>query len=62
MADIPNELDSRHRRPNMGTIELNAPNVDRLVVLNELDGADAELAAKFGYKPVFKRVDISSSI
>ena len=60
MADLPNEPKLRQRKPSVGTIELNVPNADCLVVLDELNKVDAEFAAKFGYKPVFKRVNIAS--
>ncbi|KAI9749071.1 MAG: hypothetical protein M4579_007015 [Chaenotheca gracillima] len=39
-----------------GEVELQRPDGSkRIVKVDELSGADAELAAKFGYKPVFKR-------
>jgi hypothetical protein len=44
----------RHRKKSLVTI--NAPNgQSRVVNLEELSNADAQLAAQFGYKPVFKR-------
>ena len=46
----------RQRRRSSGRVELRAANGQtRVVDLEELTDADAELAAKFGYKPVFKR-------
>ncbi|KAL8873614.1 MAG: hypothetical protein Q9174_000939 [Haloplaca sp. 1 TL-2023] len=48
--------DVRQRKTNVGTVELqNADGQSRTVNLEELTASDAELAAKFGYKPVFKR-------
>ncbi|KAL8714162.1 MAG: hypothetical protein Q9220_001891 [cf. Caloplaca sp. 1 TL-2023] len=48
--------DLRQRKKSVGTVELQGPNGQtRTVNLQELSNADAELAAKFGYKPVFKR-------
>ncbi|KAI4256466.1 MAG: hypothetical protein LQ352_002072 [Teloschistes flavicans] len=48
--------DLRQRKKSVGTVELQGPNGQtRTVNLEELSNADAELAAKFGYKPVFKR-------
>ncbi|KAL8692848.1 MAG: hypothetical protein Q9218_002198 [Villophora microphyllina] len=48
--------DLRQRKKSVGTVELQGPNGQtRTVNLEELTDADAELAAKFGYKPVFKR-------
>lgn len=48
--------DLRRRKKSVGTVELQGPNGQtRTVNLEELTEADAELAAKFGYKPVFRR-------
>ncbi|KAL8719965.1 MAG: hypothetical protein Q9225_003113 [Loekoesia sp. 1 TL-2023] len=57
MAENFNDIeDLRHRKKSVGTVELQGPNGQiRAVNLEELTDADAELAAKFGYKPVFKR-------
>ncbi|KAL8724690.1 MAG: hypothetical protein Q9181_006713 [Wetmoreana brouardii] len=57
MAENFNDIeDLRHRKKSVGTVELQGPNGQtRTVNLEELTDADAELAAKFGYKPVFKR-------
>lgn len=48
MADFDNEAALRHRHRNVN-------NDTRVVNLEELNSDDAELAAKFGYKPVMKR-------
>ncbi|KAL9592590.1 MAG: hypothetical protein Q9179_006562 [Wetmoreana sp. 5 TL-2023] len=57
MAENFNDIeDLRHRKKSVGTVELQGPHGQtRTVNLEELTDADAELAAKFGYKPVFKR-------
>ncbi|KAL9001854.1 MAG: hypothetical protein Q9188_005192 [Gyalolechia gomerana] len=57
MAEKFNDVeDPRHRNKCVGTVELQGPNGQtRAVNLEGLTKADAELAAKFGYKPVFKR-------
>lgn len=57
MAENFNDIENlRHRKKSVGTVELQGPNGQtRIVNLEELTDADAELAAKFGYKPVFKR-------
>ncbi|KAI4144852.1 MAG: hypothetical protein L6R39_004015 [Caloplaca ligustica] len=57
MAENFNDIeDLRHRKKSVGTVELQGPNGQmRTVNLEDLTDADAELAAKFGYKPVFKR-------
>ena len=48
--------DLRQRKTHVGTVELqNADGQRKTVNLEELTESDAELAAKFGYKPVFKR-------
>ena len=48
--------DLRQRKKSVGIVELQGPDGQaRIVNLEELTDADAELAAKFGYKPVFKR-------
>jgi hypothetical protein len=57
-ADIMNDSKLRQRKLSVGTTEINGPDAERIVILDELNGADAELAAKFGYKPVFKRVNM----
>ena len=56
MADLLNDPELRQRRKSIGTIEVNGPAGNRVLALDELTQADAELAVKFGYKPVFKRV------
>ena len=48
MAAYDNEAAVRHRHKNLG-------NDTRIVNLEELNADDAELATKFGYKPVLKR-------
>jgi hypothetical protein len=58
MADLLNDPELRQRKRSVGTIEIHGPGGPRIVNLEELNEADAELAAKFGYKPVFKRVNI----
>jgi hypothetical protein len=46
----------RHRQKSVGLVEINGPDGQRKTVnLAELNDADAQLAAQFGYKPVFKR-------
>lgn len=62
MANLPNDSELRERKRSVGTIEINGPDGNHVVALEELDQADAELAAKFGYKPVFKRVNIFSGL
>ncbi|KAL8787893.1 MAG: hypothetical protein Q9213_001920 [Squamulea squamosa] len=48
--------DLRQRKKSVGVVELQGPNGQaRVVNLEELTDDDADLAAKFGYKPVFKR-------
>ncbi len=56
MADLLNDPELRNRKKSVGTIEISGPGGTRVVALDELNEDDAELAAKFGYKPVFKRV------
>ena len=58
MADILNDTDVKRRKSSFaGKIEVTGPNGNtRVVALEEMSEADAALAAKFGYKPVFKRV------
>jgi hypothetical protein len=58
MADLLNDPELRQRKKSVGTVEINGPGGTRVVALEELNQADAELAAKFGYKPVFKRVNM----
>ncbi|KAF8865436.1 amino acid transporter [Acephala macrosclerotiorum] len=60
MAEIQHEIsrdgDLRHRQKSVGLVEINGPDGQkRTVNLAELNDADAQLAAQFGYKPVFKR-------
>lgn len=57
MADESSDVeDLRHRKKSVGVVELQSSNGQATIVnLGELTDADAELAAKFGYKPVFKR-------
>lgn len=46
----------RHRKKSHGVVEMTgADGQKKLVNLAELNDADAQLAAEFGYKPVFKR-------
>jgi hypothetical protein len=58
MADLMNDPELRQRKQSVGTVEINGPGGTRVVALEELNQADADLASKFGYKPVFKRVNI----
>ncbi|CZR62084.1 probable amino acid permease 2 (AAP-2) [Phialocephala subalpina] len=59
MAEIQQEISRdgvRHRQKSVGLVEINGPDGQkRTVNLAELNDADAQLAAQFGYKPVFKR-------
>ncbi|KAL8806853.1 MAG: hypothetical protein Q9182_001113 [Xanthomendoza sp. 2 TL-2023] len=57
MADNFNDVeDLRHRTKSVGIVELQSANGQaRDVKLEGMTDADAELSAKFGYKPVFKR-------
>lgn len=60
MAEIQQEIsrdgELRHRQKSVGLVEINGPDGQkRTVNLAELNDADAQLAAQFGYKPVFKR-------
>ena len=61
VADIRNEAlqqdgDVRHRKKSVGMVEINGPDGQRRTVnLENLNDADAQLAAQFGYNPVFKR-------
>lgn len=63
MADattIQNEIHAedgvRHRKKSTGLVEITGPDgQSKKVNLAELNEADAQLAAQFGYKPVFKR-------
>lgn len=51
-----NDAHLRHRQKSVGLVEINGPDGQRKTVnLAELNDADAQLAAQFGYKPVFKR-------
>lgn len=46
----------RHRQRSVGLIEITGPGGQRQILnLEEINDADAQLAAEFGYKPVFKR-------
>jgi hypothetical protein len=48
--------DVRHRKKSVGLVEINGPDGQRRTVnLESLNEADAQLAAQFGYNPVFKR-------
>ncbi|KAI4165237.1 MAG: hypothetical protein LQ342_001105, partial [Letrouitia transgressa] len=48
--------DLRQRKKSVGMVELQGPHGNtRIINLDDLTDADADLAAKFGYKPVFKR-------
>ncbi len=48
--------DVRYRKTSTGKLEVNGPEGQRKVInLHELNDDDAQLAAEFGYKPVFKR-------
>ncbi len=58
MTDALTDSKLRLRRSSIGSIEINGLNVKDVVVVNEFSDADAELVAKFGYKPVFKRVNM----
>lgn len=57
MAQKVNDIeDMRHRKKSVGVVELQGLNGQaRVVNLEQLTDADAKLAAKFGYQPVFKR-------
>ena len=61
MAEIlndaqPHDGDLRQRKKSVGLVEINGPDGQRKTInLAELSDADAQLAAQFGYKPVFKR-------
>jgi hypothetical protein len=62
IADIRNDNlnsghgDVRHRKKSVGLVEINAPDAQRRTInLQDLSDADAQLAAQFGYNPVFKR-------
>jgi hypothetical protein len=47
---------AHHRRKSSGVIEVSGPDGQRRTLnLAEMNDADAQLAAQFGYKPVFKR-------
>ncbi|PMD48685.1 amino acid transporter [Hyaloscypha variabilis F] len=50
------DASSHRRRKSTGIIEINGPEGQRKTLnLAEMSDADAQLAAQFGYKPVFKR-------
>jgi hypothetical protein len=61
MAEITNNVQihdghARHRKRSVGLVEIDGPDGQRKTInLAELSDADAQLAAQFGYKPVFKR-------
>jgi hypothetical protein len=63
MAEIMNDVQpyggdgtTRQRKKSTGLIEINGPDGQRKTLnLAEMSDADAQLAAQFGYKPVFKR-------
>lgn len=62
MSDLPEITQNvthetvRHRKKSHGVVEITGPDGQKkLVNLEELSDADAQLAAEFGYKPVFKR-------
>jgi hypothetical protein len=61
MADLLKDPELRNRKKSIGTIEINGPKGTRVVALDELNEDDAVLAAKFGYTPVFKRVNMLRS-
>jgi amino acid permease (GABA permease) len=52
----PHDGNPHHRRKSTGIIEVHGPDGQRKTLnLAEMNDADAQLAAQFGYKPVFKR-------
>jgi hypothetical protein len=52
----PSVGEMRHRQRSVGLIEVSGPGGQRQVLnLEEISEEDAQLAAEFGYKPVFKR-------
>jgi hypothetical protein len=62
MAEIANDLQphldhgARQRKKSTGLVEISGPDGQRKTLnLAEMSDADAQLAAQFGYKPVFKR-------
>ena len=56
MADQLAPPEMRQRKQSVGTVELQGPNGQvKTVALEEMTEADRQLAAEFGYKPVFKR-------
>jgi len=59
MADIRNDVihqTEAGRKKSVGVVEINGPDGQKKRVrLEDLNEADAILAQKFGYKPVFKR-------
>ena len=58
-ANLLDDSQLKHRKSSFtGNVEINGPGGSRVVALEELNEADAALAAKFGYKPVFKRVGL----
>jgi hypothetical protein len=53
---IRNDPGLRQRKRNAGVIEVHGPNGEKRVLdLDELNEADAQLVGQFGYNPVFKR-------
>ena len=60
-ADIRNDVTPtdghvHHRKKSVGLVEIHGPDGQtRRVNLEDLNDADAQLAAQFGYNPVFKR-------
>ncbi|KAF7508848.1 hypothetical protein GJ744_008557 [Endocarpon pusillum] len=54
MAGLLHDLEL-HQRTSLRTVEINENSGRRVVDLDELNKADAELAGKFGYNPVLKR-------
>ena len=56
MEDIRRDSRVRQRQKSTGLVAINGPDGQtRILNLEELSDADAQLAAQFGYKPVFKR-------
>jgi hypothetical protein len=53
---IQQEGEVRHRKKSVGLVEIHGPDGQRRTInLQDLSDADAQLAAQFGYNPVFKR-------
>lgn len=54
--DLQPEGEARQRKKSTGLVEVTGPDGHRRTInLQEMNNADAQLAAEFGYKPVFKR-------